>query len=154
MQCYCFYMHLWSLCMPLRRFTRVHHWVKTEKENVCFDFFFFSRSVVNPSARFLQEIFFYFGFMNKKISFNQLHLQRQHDESMRSFSNSQHFCTTQIAPKCESIDIALHSSNKSQEPNRVEEKERRKKNVYRTNITSYQTLDQRFYWAIFKRLSE
>lgn len=29
--------------------------------------------------------------------------------------------------------------------------EREKNCVYRTNITSYQTLDQWFYWAIFKR---
>lgn len=115
------YASLWSLYAPLRRFTRVHRRVKTEKKSL-FSFIFirsldvFIESVVNPSARFLstnernetkttkkQTVISYFGY---SIQSNVQLQHRQHDESLRSFPKRWIFYTTQISYtlKCESAE--------------------------------------------------
>lgn len=176
MQCFCFYMHHCGHCV--RHLEGSYEFISEWKQKRNFrSVFWSSRSLIlaHDFSRLSAKKTYY---CILDIPFNQMQLQhRQHDESLKSFPKQ--IYTTQIKynTKCESTEwtertnepnernqwtnrslvrtLETQISRASAKKTTITRQERRKKNcVYRTNITSYQTLDQWFYWAIFKRLSE
>lgn len=176
MQCFCFYMHHCGHCV--RHLEGSYEFISEWKQKRNFrSVFWSSRSLIlahdfsRLSAK--KNLLLYFGYSIQsnataapptrwkleEFPKADLHHANKIQHQMWKYRMNRTYKRTE---RTESMDESLTRSNaqnwnlKSQREKNHNYKAREKKTdcVYRTNITSYQTLDQWFYWAIFKRLSE